>query len=147
MGSGKTTLWKKLIQESGKSGFDFDHEIARRLGKTPELLGECIDEMGWEKFRALEVELLKETLSKFEEGLFALGGGTLSSNLAKELIDKNRVKVYWLNTPVEKCWERIKDESHRPLVKNGKESFFKLYNERLELYQNFEQYSSLAKIK
>ena len=141
MGSGKSTLLEKLQKETGKQGFDFDHEIAKRAGVLPEELGNHIEKIGWDAFRSLELELFKETLKTYDDGLFAFGGGTLTIPSVIDAIKSSDAKIYWLNTPIETCWERAKNEGHRPLVKAGKEAFFKLYEERLEIYQQFQEFS------
>jgi shikimate kinase len=135
MGSGKTTLAKRWSESFDGEYFDFDQEISRQLEIVPEELGQWIEHNGWEQFRALETELLKKTLT-FSKGLFSLGGGTLSSDKNQALVDEcDKANVFWLNTSVESCWARVKDESHRPLVKEGKDAFFSLYFARLAGYK------------
>lgn len=139
MGSGKTTLRESLQQQLKKDGFDFDVEIARRAGFKAQELGDYIESIGWDKFRLLERSLLEETLRDFEDGLFSFGGGTLTAPGVREIINENHCKVLWLSTSVEQCWERVKGEKYRPLVKKGKEEFFSLYQKRLKDYEVFEK--------
>ncbi len=139
MGSGKTTLLKKIMKSTSQKGFDFDEEIEKRNSLDKGKLGEFIEEKGWPEFRKQEIELLKETLTD-EEGVYALGGGTAIHPDFSKLIESHaHAKVLWLKTPVDICWERAEQNSSRPLVKNGKEAFYKLFSEREKLYAKFEE--------
>ncbi len=133
MGSGKTTLFKKWKQDFKGAAFDFDHELAQRLGIEPNQLGRWIETHGWEDFRARETELLKETLES-REGLYALGGGTFHQKNIECINSYSQAQTLWLNTPVDLCWDRVRDDENRPLVKAGKDEFFALYKEREKLY-------------
>lgn len=139
MGAGKTTLWKKLRAENKIDGLDFDAEIARRQSFEPSELGGFIEEVGWDYFRELEINILKETLLK-EEGIFSLGGGTATIDKFWQMVAENsKTRVLWLDTDVETCWERVKHDANRPMVKKGKEAFVKLYEERLAYYEKGER--------
>jgi shikimate kinase len=139
MGSGKTTLWKKLMGETSQFGFDFDEEIERRNSLNKGDLGKFIEEKGWDEFRKQEIDLLKETLLD-KEGTYSLGGGTATHSDFYGLIESQaHAKVLWLNTPVEVCWERVCQETSRPLVKNGKDAFYNLYQERQKYYSNYSE--------
>ena len=133
MGSGKTTLFEKWREGYEGTLFDFDWELERRFGVGHHELGKWIEENGWEAFRKNERELLKETLEK-NEGLYALGGGTFSSQNLSLFQTYPKAITVWLNTPVEVCWERVKHDENRPLVKAGKDEFFALYKQREALY-------------
>lgn len=133
MGSGKTTLFKKWQSQYEGLAFDFDHELARRLGLRPDELGQWIEENGWDDFRTKESELLVETLKK-GEGLYCLGGGTFSKENIEKFNSFPKAETLWLNTPVEICWDRVKEDRNRPLVKQGKDEFFSLYKARESQY-------------
>lgn len=135
MGCGKTTFLKKLEKTSkGKEQFiDLDREMECRfaLGQN---LGAYIEKVGWEKFREQEKKLIEEYLvQEHSLGVVALGGGALNSEIIHLMKSKSGFLV-WINTPFEKCWERIKNDQNRPLVQKGREELFKIYQERVAFY-------------
>ncbi len=132
MGSGKTTLFKKWGQDFGGTHFDFDWALAADLGLEPHQLGQWIETHGWPEFRKRERALLQETLQK-GEGLYALGGGAFSPENI-ELFKNSSAQTLWVKTPVDLCWERVKGDTNRPLVKAGRDAFFSLYQEREPQY-------------
>lgn len=136
MGSGKTTLFKRwtLEEESFKGfSFDFDCELARRLGIDPHGLGDWIRREGIENFRLQERQLLCETLQK-ENGLFSLGGGALDDWAVREIRKKGGLLI-WVKTSSSLCWERVKRDDNRPLAQKGKDEFFALYRKRCLFYK------------
>ncbi len=133
MGSGKTTLFEKWRSQYDGVAFDFDHELAMRLGLKPSELGQWIETNGWKDFRTKESELLFETLER-GEGLFSLGGGAFSKENIQKFNSFPNAQTLWINTPVEICWDRVKEDGNRPLVKRGKDEFFSLYKERESQY-------------
>ena len=133
MGSGKTTLFNKWREQFRGVSLDFDWELATRFGIKPNELGAWIEKFGWEEFRKAESSLLKETLVK-GRGLYSLGGGTFSEDNIEYFKTYPEAATLWLNTPVEICWERVKNDTNRPLVKAGKDEFFALYAQREALY-------------
>lgn len=137
MGCGKSTLSKRLSgKDDGWEAVDLDDVILENEGKTRgyKSLGELINKEGWELFRELETEYLKTLLFKKEKLLISLGGGSVTPenlSLIKALKD---VYLVWLNTPFEVCWERIKEDTNRPLVSQPMEEVAQLYEDRLPLY-------------
>lgn len=139
MGCGKTTLWKRLVEQTGLNGFDFDAEIEKRNSIKSGALGDFIQKHGWEEFRRQEIELLKESFED-KRAIYSLGGGTACIPSFEKLIETySHVKVLWLNTPVDVCWERVHKDSNRPLIKNGKEAFYELFKEREVFYSKFKE--------
>lgn len=133
MGSGKTTLFDNWREQYRDFSLDFDWELASRFGIKPDELGAWIEKFGWEEFRKAEATLLEETLLS-GRGLYSLGGGTFSQSNIKRFKGYPEAMTLWLNTPVEICWERVKNDRNRPLVKAGKDEFFALYAQREALY-------------
>ena len=135
MGAGKSTLFKKLSNEveSGVNCVDLDELIFERYSQGYSSLGELIRGEGWEKFRAWESECLNELLAN-GPCLVSLGGGALKdSNIL--LFSQNKATLLYVETPIEECWERVKDDSNRPLVSQGFQAFKELFEERKPLYE------------
>lgn len=132
MGAGKSTFLEKF-SGSDTILIDLDGEILTRSGHTN--LGDYIDEIGWERFRAIEISVLKEILQVKKNMVISLGGGAFTENFRGLLAeDKNNFTV-WLNTPLEVCLERILSSKDRPLVRLGDTYLRSLYLERSKDYQ------------
>ena len=78
-GAGKTTMAKVAASELRCDYVDLDDVMeAKNGGKT---CREIIDAVGWDGFRAKEVEILRETLSKEHEGLRVIACGVVLLSL------------------------------------------------------------------
>jgi shikimate kinase len=73
IGSGKTTLGKRIAVELGREFYDLDQEMDRNLGYSFHRL---VQESGWLAFRELEYSLCKR-FARLTEAVVALGGGTV----------------------------------------------------------------------
>ncbi len=129
MGSGKTYVSKILAREIGYGIIDSDAEIERRAGKS---IPQIMKEEGEAGFRALEQQVLKDILSG-EFFVLSAGGGAVLKNA--DLLLKNSTVVF-LDTDFAKCYERIKNDRHRPLARGkSKKELFELYKSRYETYK------------
>ncbi len=132
MGSGKSTFLRKFT-ESDIALIDLDDLILSKSNR--ENLGDYIHEIGWDRFRELELTQLTEILNTKKAMLVALGGGAFSENFQTLLKkDKNNFTV-WLNTPFRECFRRISSSKNRPLVAKGEVFLRALYLERLKDYE------------
>lgn len=71
MGSGKTTMGKKLAKRLERSFVDMDHVIVDRIGMS---IPEYFKQYGEDKFRKLEQEVLKEQTDP--NSVVSTGGGS-----------------------------------------------------------------------
>lgn len=85
MGSGKTTLGKRLARESHREFIDLDREIERRNGVSVATIFEIEGESG---FRLRESQLLDELCR--EPGLVIATGGDNESWFAAQLVEQLR---------------------------------------------------------
>lgn len=134
MGSGKTTLLNLWKDEFPGKCFDLDHVIAKFLDLSPPELGAWIEKEGFKKFRVLETETLRTLLSEPEHLLLSLGGGAFhreNYDLIQSTADSYSL---WLKACPTTLWNRVKDDSNRPLVKSGPSAFDELHSERLSDY-------------
>lgn len=131
MGSGKTTLGQSL---KGMNVLDLDLELEKRFKLS---IKDQVLEIGWDQFREREFHFLVELVTRYvhENWIIILGGGTLSLEKLKILRQCIWVKILWLDVSFELCWERIHNDSSRPLVAKGKEWLENLYQERSPIYQ------------
>jgi len=125
MGAGKSHFLQKLQNTSLPYQFkDLDEEVFKGQGSGYNHLGELIEEMGWDAFRHLEYDFLKDLIVAPDNMVIALGGGAFNQNLLEQSIS------IWLNTPFEVCFARIRESKERPLIKLSKEELQNLYQER-----------------
>lgn len=137
MGAGKSHWLNHLIKTSSASDFEFidlDQEIAKDLEIFPMQLGEWIAANGWPSFRKLEQEKISQFLVSKPEGVLCLGGGALNDAFLEKVKNVENVKMVFLHTPFELCYERITGDTNRPLASLKKEELRKLYDERVGLY-------------
>ncbi len=111
MGTGKTSVgW--LVAENLNFGFlDTDEMIQSRTGRS---IADIFAKDGEAAFRALEREVVGE-LSTREKTVISTGGG-LPANPENLAALKTHALVVCLWSSPEKIWERVRHQSHRPLL-------------------------------
>ncbi|MBI3502834.1 MAG: AAA family ATPase [Bacteroidetes bacterium] len=125
MGSGKSTVGKKLSCKLNLDFIDFDNYIENQTGKT---ISEIFEKDGEEKFRSMEHEYLKEIFKK-ENAVTSLGGGTPCFNNTIELINRNGISIY-IEMTVDALVQRlIKARKKRPLIEGMNEVDLKFFIE------------------
>ena len=111
MGTGKTSVGRALAESLHFEFLDTDELIQSRTGRS---INEIFAQNGEPAFRELERDLVKE-LSTREKLVISTGGGlpTNPDNLASL---KEHALVVCLWSSPEKIWERVRHQSHRPLL-------------------------------
>jgi len=130
MGSGKSTVGKLLSERLSLPFLDLDEEIVKKTGMT---IPTIFSKFGEDTFRELERETLLELLSA-KECIISTGGGAPAYKDNMDKINKNAVSVY-LEADFETLWDRISDDSNRPLVSLGKETVRELFEKRKPFYE------------
>lgn len=146
MGSGKTTFVESF--EGNNLGFvtyDLDHVVADHLGITHLELGEWINKNTLQKFRDIEMDVLQGLVNLRTMKIIALGGGTPTAERFAELSDQ--AKLVFLDVPFETCFNRIKNDSNRPLTALGEAGLRNLYQKRLPIYHKADLILSETEIK
>jgi shikimate kinase len=111
MASGKTTVGLALAEALNKGFFDLDLEIEARLGKP---IAQIFRDEGAAFFREIESEVLVE-LSKLNDAIIALGGGTLLDAENLLVVQQSGISICLQSTP-EEIWKRIDDTDKRQLI-------------------------------
>jgi len=112
MGSGKTTLGKKLARRMSFEFIDLDKSIEKKTGKT---INHIFNKIGEDFFREEERKVLKTKLSG-NSFVMAVGGGTPCFFNNMELMNQSGLTIY-LKLTHEKIFERLKNKTkNRPLV-------------------------------
>ncbi len=126
MGSGKTTLGKKLAKELGVPFADTDKLVAKEHGSIVEIFAK----FGEAHFRTLETGALIKALAN--GGVIATGGGIVLSEENRRLLSGYR--TVFLDTASEHVLGKI-NLSKRPLLKDNPERWDAIYLERKALYE------------
>lgn len=132
MGAGKSTVGKILADKTGYTFLDADKVIEEQAGTT---ITQIFAEHGEQYFRDLESESLEELAGNSNQ-VIATGGGVVQRDRNWQAIKENGVSIY-LKASVETIWDRIKDDTSRPLlqVENPIETARELLNKRTEMYE------------
>ncbi len=132
MGAGKSTVGKILADKIGYEFLDEDKLIEDRAGTT---IAEIFAEQGEPYFRDMESETT-ESLASGDKQVIATGGGVVQRDRNWDAMKSNGITIY-LKASVETIWERIKDDTTRPLlqVENPVETARELLSKRTPMYE------------
>ncbi|GAB4248682.1 MAG: shikimate kinase [Thermoleophilia bacterium] len=131
MGSGKSSVGRLAARELGWRFVDLDQEIETRAGRS---IPAIFAEEGEAGFRRIEEEILAQVVASIpgDEGVvLALGGGTVTTPRAVEML-RSRGRIVYLEVPVREAWARV-ESSDRPLARSRKH-FETLARERRSVY-------------
>ncbi len=123
-GTGKSSVAGILGEKLGKKVISVDEEIVKKIGMT---ISAFVEKNGWEKFRTVETNVLKNAITK-KKVIIDCGGGIIEKDENFPLLKKG--KVIWCTADVETIVQRIKDSKDRPSL-TGK-SFTEEVEEVLE---------------
>lgn len=130
MGCGKTTTGKLAAKKLGCGFCDTDDIIVRTFDMT---IPEIFEQKGEPFFRQAEREIVKSLCGKTT--VAATGGGAMLDPETAKAAAQSGSAVVFLDVPFEDCYERIKDDTNRPIVVNStKEQLHELYNSRRSVY-------------
>ena len=120
MGSGKTTLGKRLANKLNQPFFDLDAIIEEEENIS---IAEIFDIKGEAFFRELETKTLARLIDDNEHFVCSLGGGTPCYNNNMELINQSGISFYLKYNSGMLVSRLSNAKSERPLIKglNDKE--------------------------
>ena len=132
MGSGKSTIGKVLSERLEYDFYDTDKLVEKVVGKK---IKEIFEQNGEQYFRLKESEELDKT-RKLKNAVIATGGGIIE-NEKNRLFLKEEKKVIFLDSSIERQYDRTKESQKRPLLNNGDimKILKNLYQKRLSFYQ------------
>ena len=132
MGSGKSTIGKVLSERLEYDFYDTDKLVEKVVGKK---IKEIFEQNGEQYFRLKESEELDKT-RKLKNAVIATGGGIIE-NEKNRLFLKEEKKVIFLDSSIERQYDRTKESQKRPLLNNGDSMIIlkNLYQKRLSFYQ------------
>jgi shikimate kinase len=128
MGSGKTTLGKKLASALGWSFLDLDKTIEEKAGKS---IADIFSQDGEEFFRKTESETLKG-LECETNTVISTGGGTPCYSDNMDFMLNAGLTIYLKLSPVQLRNRLSESKGERPLIKNlGKDELLFFIGEKL----------------
>lgn len=113
MGSGKSTVGRRLAQRLGMRFADADDEIERAAGMT---ISDIFARFGEGHFRDGERRVIARLLGG-KPMVLATGGGAFINPDTRALILKDSLSI-WLDADIPTLVERVGRRNHRPLLKD-----------------------------
>ena len=139
MGCGKSTVGKILSQKLKCNFIDMDDYIVNKLSMD---IPQIFAQKGEQFFRDTETSVIRELSDT--RGIIACGGGAMLRKINADIASENGIVVF-IDTPFETCYNRIKNDTNRPLVqKNTYESLHNIYKERKMLYKEHSDFTIFA---
>ena len=132
MGSGKTTIGKKVAEKLNMKFVDTDELIVQKAKKS---IKQIFADDGELFFRDLESEVIEEA-SRQENIVISTGGGAVLREENIDNLKKNGI-LFHLFAPAEELFERIKDDTERPLINTESPiETLKIIQARREIFYN-----------
>jgi shikimate kinase len=132
MGAGKTSVGRSVAEQLGFEFVDTDALIESRTGKT---ISQIFATEGEAHFRSLEHSVV-EQLAARDKVVISTGGG-LPANQANLDSLKTHALVVCLWASSDRIWDRVKNQSHRPLLQtpNPQERIKEMLKTRAPFYR------------
>ena len=113
MGSGKSSLGKKIAKKINYSFIDIDKLIEDKMNKS---ISDIFEQNGEQFFRKLEEDITIKNLNT-KKAVISLGGGSILNKSIRSSIKKNSINIY-LEVKNDILINRLKNSKNRPLIKN-----------------------------
>jgi shikimate kinase len=115
MGSGKSSVGKRLATRLGLPFIDADTEIETAAGMT---IPEIFAQRGEAEFRDGERRVISRVLSTRAPLVLATGGGAFMNAETREKISELGISI-WLKAEAEVLMRRVRKRSNRPLLQTA----------------------------
>ncbi len=132
-GTGKSSVARILGERLGCPVVSTDAEVVRRAGRA---IPELVRDEGWNRFRAIESEVVRELTARTGSVIDTGGGAVLDPDSRRMLRECG--EVFWLQASVGRIAGRIADDSARPPLTPGGsvvDEIEGVLSERAELYR------------
>jgi shikimate kinase len=135
MGAGKSAVGAGLAKELGYAWCDVDREVLNSTGSSS--ISQLFDNMGEDRFRRLEAEIL-HGCQDAQSLVVSTGGGLVTNRYAQECFNTIRTRdlVVYIEVSFETALQRVGNQSDRPLLRD-REAARKLYDSRIQVYEDF----------
>ena len=134
MGSGKTTVGRRLAARLGRHFVDADAALEEVADRT---IAEIFEQDGEDGFRDLEADVFEELLEHREPCVIAAGGGLVVRPENRARLRRPGVTVVLLEASPAFLASRVANRPHRPLLDGNaspREVLARLHDERAPLY-------------
>lgn len=133
MGSGKTSIGRRLSKRLELPFYDSDHEVEAAAGCP---IKEILSVFGEEAFLSGEYRVINRLLDQ-PTHVLATGGGSLINPDTQKLIKEKAISV-WLKADLETLVARVSRRTDRPMLNEGnqREVLENLIKERYPIYEN-----------
>lgn len=134
MGSGKSSIGRKLSYRLQRTFIDTDKQIEREQDVS---IREIFAQSGEEAFRKMETVYLEELLDNCRNQIISTGGGLPLRKKNRKLIQALGCVVY-LRVTADTIYERLKNDTTRPLLQGDapKEKINTLLKQRVAIYES-----------
>jgi shikimate kinase len=112
MGSGKSTIGRRVANRLGRPFVDVDGEIEARTGAT---IAELFARDGEPAFRSLEADVVAELLARDDGAVISCGGGAVLDDGTRQRL-RERAVVVWLRARASTLAHRTAPDGRRPLL-------------------------------
>lgn len=130
MGSGKSSIGRRLAEKLDLPFFDADHEIEEAAGKS---IQEIFADHGEDYFRDGEKRVIARLLENGPQ-ILATGGGAYINSETRRRIKAASVSL-WLKADLKLLVDRVAKRGNRPLLKDDPEGVLrKLIDSRYPIY-------------
>ena len=131
MGSGKTTVGRRVAKRLGRPFVDADEALEARSGRS---VRDWFAEEGEDGFRAAEADLLVALLAEPEPSVIAAGGGVVVRPENRAALQE--AFVVWLDGDPAFLASRVAQKEHRPLIDDDVAgTIHRLHEERGDWYR------------
>ena len=119
IGSGKTTIGKRIAELLSLPFYDIDQEIDRRVGYSFHRL---VQEQGWVPYREIEYSICKDLarMSRDSSAIVSMAGGTVRYEWNRDIL-AGTGPVILLEASIPELARRVQN-AHRPRVNPGSTS-------------------------
>jgi shikimate kinase len=134
MGTGKSTVGRRLASELGLKFLDIDEVIEKEEGLA---VAEIFDKYGEHHFRSLESDVIRKlTSGGFGAGYVVSTGGGAAVNDANRIALKGWGVLVCLKASVDEVLKRVGKKNDRPLLASAdrREAIERLMKERVAAY-------------
>jgi len=111
MGTGKSSVGQFVAQQLRFTFLDTDHVIETRTGKN---ISDIFAQDGEAAFRDLETKIVAELIARKRTVISTGGGLPVNPENLASLKSHSLIVCLWASA--EKIWERVRTQSHRPLL-------------------------------
>lgn len=125
MGSGKTTVGKKVAQQLGLAFLDLDAYLEQAEGQR---IAQLFQDKGEVYFRKREIHYLTEILTQQDDYVLSTGGGApcFGDNMAR--MNQATPNTIYLKASIETLTDRLKRQrEHRPLLSTASDEELQEY--------------------